>query len=136
VTKLKQEHVDLVLETIAGIEVLGLRFIGPRVAVLHDPALEVTKGGIIIPETAQRRLPSGIVVALGNGIGGEDVDEELHLYRCKVGDRVVISKYGGGFFSIELPNGRLVEIESISPRDIYIITGTVFQGGTACVDGG
>jgi len=54
---------------------------------------EVVKGGIIIPDTAKEKPQEGQVVALGTG----KLDEKGNkvAFTVKVGDRVLISKYGG-----------------------------------------
>jgi len=57
---------------------------------------EVTKGGIVIPDTAKEKSQEGIVIAVGSGRlleNGTRVPLEV-----KVNDRVVYSKYGGSEF--------------------------------------
>lgn len=48
----------------------------------------VTKGGIIIPDTAQEKPQKGVVIAVGNG----KADEPMEV---KVGDTVLFGKYAG-----------------------------------------
>ena len=70
--------------------------IGDRVVVKPAPKEEVTKSGLIIPDTAKEKPQEGIVVAVGSGKlqdNGERSPMEL-----KVGDRVLFSKYGGTEF--------------------------------------
>ena len=64
-----------------------------RVIVKPMKAEEVTKGGIIIPDTAKEKPAEGKIVATGNGRMGED--GKLLPMDVKVGDRVLFSKYGG-----------------------------------------
>ncbi len=73
---------------------------------LHDKVLvkrldgeEKTKGGIIIPDTAQEQSQEGKVVAVGNGIVGED--GKVRKPDVKPGDNVLFSKYGGTDINIE-----------------------------------
>lgn len=119
--KLDAGHKDKVWRTIAGIEALGISFLGARAAILRDPAQDVTRGGIIIPDEAKRTLPMGTIVALGSGANFED--EDLQQFVCAVADRVLFSKYGGNTFIIELPDKTEVELELIHVRDVYIKLG-------------
>ncbi len=54
---------------------------------------EVTKGGIVLPDTAKEKPQEGKVVAVGPGRKSED--GKLIPIDVKVGDIVVYSKYGG-----------------------------------------
>ncbi|HVY85989.1 MAG TPA: co-chaperone GroES [Caulobacterales bacterium] len=67
---------------------------------LHDRVLvkrvkeeEKTKGGIIIPETAQEKPQEGEVVAVGPG--ARDEDGERIALDVKVGDRILFGKWSG-----------------------------------------
>ena len=67
---------------------------------LHDRVLvkrvkeeEKTKGGIIIPETAQEKPQEGEVVAIGPG--ARDEDGERIALDVKVGDRILFGKWSG-----------------------------------------
>ena len=67
---------------------------------LHDRVLvkrvkeeEKTKGGIIIPETAQEKPQEGEVVAVGPG--ARDEDGEYITPDVKVGDRILFGKWSG-----------------------------------------
>ena len=54
---------------------------------------EVKKGGIIIPDTAKEKPQERTVVAVGTG-KLEDNGKKIE-FNVKVGDKVLISKYGG-----------------------------------------
>ncbi len=54
---------------------------------------EQVKGGIIIPDSAKEKPQEAEVIALGTG--KKDKDGNLVPFQVKVGDRVLISKYGG-----------------------------------------
>jgi len=54
---------------------------------------EVTKGGIVLPDTAKEKPQEGEVLAVGPGRLSED--GKLIPMGVKVGDIVVYSKYGG-----------------------------------------
>ncbi|MGF1467199.1 MAG: co-chaperone GroES [Sandaracinaceae bacterium] len=67
---------------------------------LHDRVLlkrveedKTTKGGIIIPDTAQEKPIEGKVVAVGNGKILED--GSVRSLQVKAGDRVLFGKYAG-----------------------------------------
>lgn len=70
-----------------------LKPLGDRIIVEAITAEEVTKGGIVLPDTAKEKPQEGKVVAVGPGKlldNGKTAPMEV-----KVGDRVVYSKYGG-----------------------------------------
>lgn len=67
--------------------------IGDRVLVKHIEEKEQVRGGIIIPDAAKEKPQEAEVIALGTG--KKDEDGKLQAFEVKVGDRVLISKYGG-----------------------------------------
>jgi chaperonin GroES len=64
-----------------------------RVVVRRITALEKTKGGIIIPDSAQEKPSEGEVI--GVGPGGRDENGKLTPIDIKVGDRVLFGKWSG-----------------------------------------
>jgi chaperonin GroES len=72
---------------------IKLKPLGDRVLVEPTEEKEVKKGGIIIPDTAKEKSTEGIVRALGTG--KTDDDGKKIPFEVKVGDRVLVSKYGG-----------------------------------------
>ena len=67
--------------------------LGDRVVVKPSTKEEVTKGGIVIPDTAKEKPQEGTVLAVGPGRMTEDgkrIPPDV-----KVGDLVVYAKYGG-----------------------------------------
>jgi len=70
-----------------------LKPLGDRVLVEPVEEKEVKKGGIIIPDTAKEKPQEGKIVALGTG--KTDDDGKKVAFEVKVGDRVLVSKYGG-----------------------------------------
>jgi chaperonin GroES len=67
---------------------------------LHDRVLirrvgqeEKSRGGIIIPDTAQEKPMEGEIVAVGPGARGED--GSLQPLDVKAGDRVLFGKWSG-----------------------------------------
>ena len=72
---------------------MKIRPLSDRVLVKRLEEVEMTKGGIIIPDSAKEKPAEGEVVAVGPGKlddKGKRVPVEL-----KKGDRVLFSKYGG-----------------------------------------
>jgi chaperonin GroES len=72
---------------------LNLKPLGDRVLVEPVEEKEVKKGGIIIPDSAKEKPTEGVVRALGTG--KTDDDGKKVPFEVKVGDRVLVSKYGG-----------------------------------------
>jgi chaperonin GroES len=64
-----------------------------RVVVRRLSAEEKTKGGIIIPDTAQEKPQEGQVTAIGPG--GRDEAGKLIPIDVKVGDKVLFGKWSG-----------------------------------------
>ena len=67
--------------------------IGDRVLVQHIEEKEQVRGGIIIPDTAKEKPQEAEVIALGTG--KKDENGKAVAFEVKVGDKVLISKYGG-----------------------------------------
>ncbi|MHB8156539.1 MAG: co-chaperone GroES [Desulfocucumaceae bacterium] len=75
-----------------------IRPLGERVVVKPLPGEEITKGGIVLPDTAKEKPQEGEVVAVGSGRlldNGTRVAIDLI-----VGDKVLFSKYAGNEFKI------------------------------------
>ena len=72
---------------------VNIQPLGDRVLVKAVDEKEQVKGGIIIPDSAKEKPTEASVIALGTGKkddAGKAVD-----FTVKVGDRVIVSKYGG-----------------------------------------
>ena len=77
-----------------------------KVRPLHDRILvrrvaeeEKTKGGIIIPDTAEEKPAEGEVIAVGGGKPGDD--GTIRALEVKKGDRVLFGKYSGNEIKID-----------------------------------
>lgn len=70
---------------------VNIQPLGDRVLVKTVDVEEEVKGGIIIPDSAKEKPTTAEVLALGNG----KKDGETYAFSVKVGDQVIISKYGG-----------------------------------------
>jgi len=60
---------------------------------------DMTRGGIIIPDTVKEKPQEGEVVAVGPGRMTDD--GKRILMELKVGDRVIYSKYGGSEIKVD-----------------------------------
>ncbi|XP_035574155.1 10 kDa heat shock protein, mitochondrial-like [Canis lupus familiaris] len=63
------------------------------VLVERNAAETVTKGGIMLPEKSQGKVLQATVVAVGSGPKGKG--GEIEPVSVKVGDKVLLSEYGG-----------------------------------------
>ncbi len=72
---------------------VNVKPLGDRVLIQTIEETEVKQGGIIIPDTAKEKPQEAKVVALGTG--KVDDNGAKVEFTVKVGDRVLISKYGG-----------------------------------------
>ena len=76
-----------------------LRPVGDRVVVRPEAREEVTRSGIVIPDTAKEKPQEGTVIAVGNGRlldNGDRSPIDVHE-----GDRVLFAKYGGTEFKLD-----------------------------------
>lgn len=71
---------------------MKLKPLGDRVVVKPGEGEEMTKGGLVIPDTAKEKPQEGQIVAVG---AGKYEDGKKIPMEVKVGDKVVYSKYGG-----------------------------------------
>jgi chaperonin GroES len=76
-----------------------LRPLGDRVLVKPTPRDEMTKSGIVLPDTVKEKPQEGEVVAAGPGKILEDGTREA--MDVKVGDKVLYAKYAGTEFKVE-----------------------------------
>ncbi len=73
---------------------VNIKPLGDRVLIRHiEEEEEQTRGGIIIPDTAKEKPQEAEVVALGTG--KKDENGKVQAFDVKVGDKVIVSKYGG-----------------------------------------
>lgn len=73
---------------------MNLKPLNDRVIVKPQEAVEMSKGGIILPDTASKEKPmEGIVTAVGPGKMSKD-GKRMAL-ELKNNDRVIFSKYAG-----------------------------------------
>lgn len=90
---------------------LNVKPLGDRVLVEPVEEKEVKKGGIIIPDSAKEKPTEGIIRALGTG--KTDDEGKKVPFEVKVGDRVLISKYGGTEIKIEGKEYKLLNSDDL-----------------------
>ena len=73
---------------------MKMKPINDRVVIKPSPTEEMTKGGIIIPDTAKEKPQRGEVVAVGPGKDGNKLT-------VKKGDTVLYGKYSGQELQLE-----------------------------------
>ena len=87
-----------------------IRPLGARVLVEPIEEKEVNKGGIIIPDTAKEKPMEGKVIALGIK---RDEDGKEQSFDVKVGDTVLLPKYGGTEIKIDGKEYQLVREDDL-----------------------
>ena len=73
--------------------------LGDRVVIRPTPKEEVSKGGIVLPDTAKEKPQEGEIIAVGPGRLTED--GKRRAVEVKVGDKVIYSKYAGTEFKLD-----------------------------------
>ena len=72
---------------------INIKPVGDRILLQPVEESESIKGGIIIPDTAKEKPQNAKVMALGSG--KKDKNGQTGPFEVKVGDVVLMSKYGG-----------------------------------------
>ncbi len=73
--------------------------LGDRLVIKALPKEEVSRGGIVLPDTAKEKPQEGEVVAVGPGKLTDD--GKRIAMEVKVGDKVLYSKYAGTEFKLD-----------------------------------
>jgi chaperonin GroES len=76
-----------------------LRPLGDRVVVEPVPSEEMTKSGIVIPDTVKERPQEGSVLAVGPGRYLDDGTREQ--MDVKKGEKILYAKYAGTEFKLD-----------------------------------
>ncbi|OGX39222.1 MAG: co-chaperone GroES [Omnitrophica WOR_2 bacterium RIFCSPHIGHO2_02_FULL_52_10] len=72
---------------------MNIQPLADRIVVKPLDAVEKTKGGIVLPDTAKEKPQEGEVVAVGKGRRLED--GKVQALEVKVGNRILYGKYSG-----------------------------------------
>jgi chaperonin GroES len=91
-----------------------LKPLGDRVVIKPTPREDITKSGIVLPDTAKEKPQEGTILAAGPGKMLDDGKREA--MDVKVGDRVLYTKYAGTEFKVD---GE--ELLIVSQKDILAI---------------
>jgi chaperonin GroES len=91
-----------------------LRPLGDRVVLKAAPREEMTKSGIVLPDTAKEKPQEGIVIAVGPGRTLDDGKREA--IDVSEGQRVLYAKYAGTEFKVDDE-----ELLIISQKDILAV---------------
>jgi chaperonin GroES len=78
---------------------ITLEPLADRLVVKAIPKEEVTRSGLVLPDTAKEKPQEGEVLAVGPGRMTEE--GKRIAMDVKVGDRVIYAKYGGTELKIE-----------------------------------
>jgi chaperonin GroES len=73
--------------------------LGDKVVIKPIPQEEVSKGGIVLPDTAKEKPQEGKIIAVGPGRLTEDGNRIA--MEVKKGDKVIYSKYAGTEFKLD-----------------------------------
>jgi chaperonin GroES len=76
-----------------------LKPLGDRLVVRPTPREEMTKSGIVLPDTAKERPQEGTVLSVGPGRTLDDGTREA--MEVSEGDKVLFQKYGGTEFKLD-----------------------------------
>ncbi|MDR1509142.1 MAG: co-chaperone GroES [Synergistaceae bacterium] len=93
---------------------MKLRPLGDRIVVKAAPHEEMTKGGLVLPDTVKEKPIEGIVVAVGAGKLNDD--GKRTPMDLKPDDRIIYSKYSGTEVKLD---GE--EFLVISERDVLAV---------------
>ena len=78
--------------------------LGDRVLLKTEKEEEKTKSGLFIPETAQEKTQTGVVVAIG---------DDKDVIKVKAGDKVMYDKYAGTNIKIDGVDHLVVKMDDI-----------------------
>jgi chaperonin GroES len=76
-----------------------LRPLGDRVVIKPTPREEMTKSGIVLPDTAKEKPQEGEIIAVGPGRILDDGKRET--MDVKKGEKVLYAKYAGTEFKVD-----------------------------------
>ncbi|HEX2626126.1 MAG TPA: co-chaperone GroES [Candidatus Limnocylindrales bacterium] len=93
-----------------------LQPLGDRVVVKPMPREEMTKSGIVLPDTAKEKPQEGMIIAVGPG--AFDSEGKRMAMDVKVGQKVLYGKYAGTEFKLEDD-----ELLIVSQKDILAVVG-------------
>lgn len=90
---------------------MNIQPLGDRVLIKVLETEEITASGIVLPDSAKEKKAEGEVVAVGPG--RRDDNGQIVPLEVKVGDRVLISKYGGDDVELEGVEYKIVKEDDV-----------------------
>lgn len=90
---------------------LKIRPVGDRILVQYIEEKEQVRGGVIIPDSAKEKPQEARVIALGRGALTKDF--AIVAFEVKVGDQVLVNKYGGAEVKLDGHTYTLVREDDI-----------------------
>jgi len=90
---------------------LKIRPVGDRILIQHIEEKEQIRGGVIIPDSAKEKPQEAKVIAVGSG--RRETDGSLTPFEVKVGDKVLVAKYGGAEVKLDDKKYTLVREDDI-----------------------
>ena len=94
---------------------LKLKPLGSRVVIKALEREEMTKSGIVLPDTAKEKPQEGKVPSVGPGDRHPDTGERIPV-ELKEGDRVLFQKYAGTEFKLDEE-----ELLILSEKDVLAV---------------
>ena len=91
-----------------------LKPLGDRVVIQPTPREEMTKSGIVLPDTAKEKPQEGTILAVGPGRIGDDGKREP--MDVSEGQKVLYAKYAGTEFKVDNE-----ELLIVSQKDILAV---------------
>ena len=91
-----------------------LQPLGDRVVIKPTAREEMTKSGIVLPDTAKEKPQEGVILAVGPG--AFDNEGKRVAMDVKVGQKVLYAKYAGTEFKLEDD-----ELLIVSQKDILAV---------------
>ena len=85
--------------------------VGDRVLIEHLEEKEQVRGGVIIPDSAKEKSQEAKVIALGSGKKGKN--GEITPFEVKIGDKVLVAKYGGAEVKLDNKKYMIVREDDI-----------------------
>lgn len=86
---------------------MNIKPLGDRILVKPLTQEEVTKSGIVLPDTAEKeKKEQGEIVAIGEG-------EKIKKLNLKIGDKVLFGKYAGDEVEMDKVEYRFLKDEDI-----------------------
>ena len=83
---------------------MKIKPLGDRILVKPVEGEAVTKGGLVIPQTAQEKTTEGVVVAVG---------DDKDVIKVKLKDKVMYDKYAGTEVKIDGKDHLIVKMDDI-----------------------